>query len=147
MTVTLATVELTDAPDAALVELLQSGLIEDNRPFWVSGTSDHLLCWPVLRASSSAASSAGPRAGFCSSSIRLAPSHRRHGLGSRLLAEAEAEALRRGCRMAWLDTFDFQARMFYERHGYTVFGELGGLPNGHCRHFMSKRLGYSDGEA
>ena len=70
----------------------------------------------------------------------LAPGYRRRGLGSRLLRAAEAEARRRGCRMAWLDTYDFQARPFYERHGYAVFGELDGLPDGHRRWFMRKRL-------
>jgi GNAT superfamily N-acetyltransferase len=70
----------------------------------------------------------------------VAPAHRRQGLGARLLAAAEGEARGRGCRMAWLDTYDFQARPFYERHGYTVFGELEGFANGHKRYFMKKRL-------
>ena len=76
----------------------------------------------------------------------LAPGYRRRGLGSRLLRAAEEEARRRGCRMAWLDTYDFQARPFYERHGYAVFGELDGLPNGHRRWFMRKRLDGSAGD-
>ena len=48
--------------------------------------------------------------------------------------------------MAWLDTYDFQARPFYERHGYAVFGELDGFPNGHRRWFMRKRLDGSAGD-
>ncbi len=62
------------------------------------------------------------------------------GHGSRLLAEAEEEARRRGARNAYLDTFTFQAPGFYERHGYRVFGELEGFPAGHRRYFMSKPL-------
>jgi GNAT superfamily N-acetyltransferase len=65
------------------------------------------------------------------------PDRRSDGLGSRLLALAE-EAKARGCRGSWLNTFDFQARPFYERNGYTVFGELQGFTNGHFRIFMSK---------
>ena len=34
------------------------------------------------------------------------------GVGTRLLAMAESEALARGCTSAWLDTFEFQARGF-----------------------------------
>jgi GNAT superfamily N-acetyltransferase len=71
------------------------------------------------------------------------PGRRGQGLGGRLLAAAEAEAAARGCRMAWLDTYDFQARPFYERHGYTVFGELDGFSNGHKRFFMKKNLAIS----
>jgi len=66
------------------------------------------------------------------------PERRGEGLGSRLLRLAEAEAKMRGCRGVWLDTYDYQARPFYERHGYAVFGELGGFANGHVRFFMSK---------
>ena len=38
--------------------------------------------------------------------------------------DAEREAIRRGCRGAWLDTYSFQARGFYERLGYTIFGTI-----------------------
>jgi GNAT superfamily N-acetyltransferase len=63
------------------------------------------------------------------------------GMGSRLLAAAELEARARGCRGVWLDTFGFQARGFYEKQGYSMFGELGDFPEGHARYFLSKRLG------
>jgi hypothetical protein len=46
----------------------------------------------------------------------------------------------RGCIGAHLDTFTFQARPFYERHGYAVFGQLDNYPGGHSRFFLSKRL-------
>jgi len=63
------------------------------------------------------------------------------GLGRRLMRQAEAEAIRRGCHGAYLDTFDFQARGFYEKLGYTVFGTLEETPPGHRRFFLSKPLG------
>jgi ribosomal protein S18 acetylase RimI-like enzyme len=62
------------------------------------------------------------------------------GQGRRLVLAAEEEGARRGCRNAWLDTFSFQARGFYERLGYTVFGELEDFPPGHKRFFMRKPL-------
>jgi GNAT superfamily N-acetyltransferase len=62
------------------------------------------------------------------------------GWGSRLLLEAERIAIEQGCHHAWLDTFSFQARPFYERLGYTVFGELPDYPVGHSRYFLSKAL-------
>jgi GNAT superfamily N-acetyltransferase len=63
---------------------------------------------------------------------------RRSGIGSKLVRMAEEEALRRGCRGAWLDTFSFQARAFYEHLGYRVFGTIEDQPPGHARHFLQK---------
>lgn len=65
---------------------------------------------------------------------------RGRGFGSRLLLAAEEIAIRRGCRGCWLGTFDFQARAFYERHGYTVFAELPGFPAGHSHDHLKKDL-------
>ena len=64
---------------------------------------------------------------------------RGQGVGTELIRRAEAEAVARGCHSVWLDTFEFQARGFYERLGYTCFGELANYPTG-SRFFMSKRL-------
>ena len=64
---------------------------------------------------------------------------RGQGVGTKLIQLAEAEAVARGCHSVWLDTIEFQARGFYERLGYTCFGELKNYPTG-SRFFMSKRL-------
>jgi GNAT superfamily N-acetyltransferase len=64
---------------------------------------------------------------------------RGRGIGTELIRRAEAEAAARGCHSVWLDTFEFQARGFYERLGYTCFGELKNYPAG-SRFFMNKRL-------
>ena len=65
---------------------------------------------------------------------------RGQGLGRELMQRAEAEAITRGCHAAWLDTFEFQARGFYERLGYTCFGELNDYPPGFSRYFLRKML-------
>ena len=62
------------------------------------------------------------------------------GLGSRMLQQAEEEAIRRGCHTSWLDTFSFQAPEFYRRQGYAVFGEIEGYAPGHSRYFLKKAL-------
>lgn len=70
----------------------------------------------------------------------VAESMRGSEFGTQLMRAAEAEARQRGCHHALLDTFDFQARPFYEKLGYKVFGELVDFPRGHTRFFMSKAL-------
>jgi GNAT superfamily N-acetyltransferase len=65
---------------------------------------------------------------------------RRQGIGSKMMRMAEAEALSRGCHGAWLDTFEFQARGFYERLGYECFATLPEFPKGFSRYFMKKQL-------
>lgn len=60
--------------------------------------------------------------------------------GTALMQRAEAIARERGCVGAWLDTFAFQARGFYEKLGYRVFGELPDYPAGSARYFLYKRL-------
>ena len=70
----------------------------------------------------------------------VAEGHRGNGYGRALVQAAEMEAQKRGCHHAMLDTFDFQARDFYEHRGYAVFGELDDFPRGHVRYFMRKTL-------
>jgi GNAT superfamily N-acetyltransferase len=71
---------------------------------------------------------------------------RGHGIGTQVMDLAEAEAITRGCRASWLDTFEFQARGFYERRGYTCFGELKNYPPGYSRFFMKKEFKSGSGE-
>jgi GNAT superfamily N-acetyltransferase len=70
----------------------------------------------------------------------VAAAQRGQGIGSAILLAAEDEAMKRGCVGAWLGTFDFQARSFYERHGYRVFAELAGFPSGHTHFHLFKRF-------
>jgi GNAT superfamily N-acetyltransferase len=61
-------------------------------------------------------------------------------IGTQLVTKAEQIAIARGCVGAWLTTFTFQARGFYEKLGYRVFGELENSPDDNVRLFMSKRF-------
>lgn len=67
-------------------------------------------------------------------------SHRGRGLGSALLAAAEAEAARRGCAHAVLMTHSFQAPRLYERMGYRRVGEIADYPRGYAKLAYAKRL-------
>ena len=60
--------------------------------------------------------------------------------GTRLMDQAEAYARERGCHSVVLDTHSFQARPFYEKRGYEVFGTLDDFPKGHKRFYLRKKL-------
>jgi GNAT superfamily N-acetyltransferase len=67
-------------------------------------------------------------------------SARGQGVGARLMEAAEDLARSRGCTDVSLDTFDFQARPFYEKLGYELFGTLEGYPPGSRQYYLRKRL-------
>jgi hypothetical protein len=48
--------------------------------------------------------------------------------------------LQHGFTRARVETTSFQARPFYERLGYEVYGVLDECPVGHTTYFMKKQL-------
>ena len=62
------------------------------------------------------------------------------GHGYRLLEAAEELAIARGCRHARLSTWEFEAKEFYESHGYVVFGQHSDFPAGHTQYYLAKSL-------
>lgn len=66
---------------------------------------------------------------------------RGQGLGTRLMNQAEAIAISRGCQFVYVDTMEYQAPRFYEKLGYTIVCRL---PNwdshGHAKVLMTKQL-------
>lgn len=66
--------------------------------------------------------------------------HRGKNLGSQLLEYVENEAISLGAYLSHLDTFDFQAKDFYLKHGYEIFGILEDCPPNHCRYYFKKVL-------
>ncbi len=65
---------------------------------------------------------------------------RGQGWATKLMDRAEAYAVERHCHSATLDTHSFQARPFYEKRGYEVFGTLDDYPKGHKKFFLRKKL-------
>jgi len=66
--------------------------------------------------------------------------HRRKDLGTALMNQVENDAREMGATLAHLDTFDFQAKDFYLKRGYEVFGVLDDCPPGHQRYYLKKVL-------
>ena len=57
-----------------------------------------------------------------------------------MLAKVEKIAKKYSANLVHLDTFDFQAKDFYLKHGYEVFGVLEDCPKCHKRYYMKKVL-------
>ena len=66
--------------------------------------------------------------------------HRGKKLGCQLLQYAENEASTLGAVLSHLDTFDFQAKDFYLKQGYEIFGTLENCPPNHNRYYLKKIL-------
>jgi GNAT superfamily N-acetyltransferase len=62
------------------------------------------------------------------------------GVGRKLMEQAEQIARTRKLTGIWLDTFDFQALPFYEKLGFSVFGEPKDHPRGISQYWFQKRL-------
>ena len=65
---------------------------------------------------------------------------RNRGVAKQLLSLVEAEARNRGCHIVYLSTYDFQAKDFYLKNGYEIFGVLEDCPKDHRLYHLSKRL-------
>jgi GNAT superfamily N-acetyltransferase len=76
--------------------------------------------------------------------LAIAAPVRGRGFGKELMKSAETYAVNRGCTDAYLDTFSFQARPFYEKLGYRIFGMLENHPVGHQHYFMTKQLDFCE---
>jgi ribosomal protein S18 acetylase RimI-like enzyme len=77
------------------------------------------------------------------SGLGIEKEFRRGGSGVLLMEKVEEAAIKIGAKIITVSTQDFQAREFYERLGYDVFGELEDCPfKGTTKYYMSKKVGF-----
>lgn len=101
-----------------------SFIMKDKNNLVIGGINATLYCWNIMYVDVLYVEE------FC----------RGKGYGKILLTKAEEKAKQNGGYMSHLDTFDWQAKEFYENIGYEVFGILDDCPRGHKRYFMKKNL-------
>ena len=65
---------------------------------------------------------------------------RGQGIGSQLLQRAESEAKNRNCRYVFVNTYQFQAPAFYQKHDYQEVFTLKDYPCTGQRHYYQKEL-------
>ncbi len=80
--------------------------------------------------------------------VSVSPDRRSQGIGTGLLAEAERQAVARGCKYAYVDTMEYQAPRFHLAHGFGIVGQTPDWDSrGHSKLYFSKRLHESTGIA
>ena len=62
------------------------------------------------------------------------------GIGRQLMAQAEKFTQEKKKTGILLDTFAFQAKIFYEKIGFTLMGTIENAAGPHARYFMIKRI-------
>jgi len=70
----------------------------------------------------------------------VSESLRGQNIGSEILKQVESTARERGCKFAFLDTFSFQAPLFYQKHGYQEVFALEEYPLTGKRYYFTKNL-------
>ncbi|MCE7568200.1 GNAT family N-acetyltransferase [Aliivibrio fischeri] len=70
----------------------------------------------------------------------LSEETRGSGIGSKLMTELELFSKEKGLHQIRTETLDFQAKPFYEKNGYRVYGEINDSPKGHTTYFLVKEL-------
>ena len=135
------TIALNELADDAVRRAIAAPLIQYNEG--LAGPSQHRPLVLAIRDSAGAVIGglwgATSHGWLYTQMLAVPDALRGQGVGSRLMREAEAEAIGRGCHHAWVDT-QFGARPFYERLGYGVFGILPDYPPGFSRIFLRKSL-------
>ena len=106
-----------------LFETLDKKITDDNGRI-IAGCVARMYCWNVTYIDT----------------LWVDETYRGKGLGSQLLTEVERTAKENGCYLIHLDTFDFQAKEFYKKQGYEVFGILEDCPKEHCRYYLMKKI-------
>jgi GNAT superfamily N-acetyltransferase len=133
----------TDSPMAADVTAVDDGLELSNRAAAEDLANVRpLACFARLASGELIGGAVARTWGECCELRQLwvDPSHRRRGIGRRLIEMVEQEARRRGCTLIYLETFSFQVPQLYLAVGFTVACEFRGFPGGVVKHIMRKRL-------
>lgn len=70
----------------------------------------------------------------------VATAGQRRGVGSAVLARLNEVAREQHCEYIGLETSGWQGRPFYEKNGFTCFSTQDGVPTGHLRYRLYRRV-------
>ncbi len=139
-------IELDVSPSEADLQVIGQGIKAYNRKYM----PDAVAFEPDTRFAAFARDEAGAVVGgvrvnafwnYCLIELLwLSEAVRGQGVGTRLMHLIEGHAKAKGFEYIRTETLDVQARGFYEKLGYRVYGELADFPKGHTLYCVVKKL-------
>ncbi len=135
-------VEVIESPDQSIADFFEKRIEEFNLARWEVTEKKPIAVKVTDDDGELVAGAAGKTFGLwlLLDNLWVAESNRGQDLGSKILVALENAAKVRGCQFVLLDTLNFQARPFYEKHGYSVQWTQKNYPRDGMKFFMVKEL-------
>ncbi len=135
-------IEITTAPEKMDIEEIRTHLRQYNMPHLKDIFHTEVMCTTKDDSGNKMGGLVGEVWGewLIVKFLWVDEKHQGQSIGSQLLVKAENFAKSKGCHSSFLDTFSFQAKPFYERHGYKVKMKLDNFPISGQRYYMVKSL-------
>jgi GNAT superfamily N-acetyltransferase len=135
-------IEVIENPEAELIAFLDEKIAEFNWAHWEVSERKAIAVKLNDENGDVIAGAAGRTFGdwLMINTLWVSDTLRGQQVGSKILHKIEQAAQARGCNKVLLDTLNFQAMPFYEKHGYQVQWTQQGYPKTGCRYYMMKQL-------
>ena len=135
-------IEVVENPEQDLIEYLDKKIADFNWANWEVSERTPLAVQIKNAQGEVVAGSAGRTFGdwLLLNTLWVSDELRGQNIGSQILKEIEQAAKKRGCTQCLLDTLNFQAMPFYEKHGYQTQWVQQGYPKTGCKYYMLKAL-------
>jgi GNAT superfamily N-acetyltransferase len=135
-------IEVLDNPEQEIIDYLNKKIADFNWAHWEVSERSPLAVQIKNDQGEIIAGAAARSFGdwLLLDTLWVADELRGQNIGSEILKKIEASGKKRGCIKCLLDTLNFQAMPFYEKHGYKTQWVQQGYPKTGCKYFMVKEL-------
>ncbi|CAM2861519.1 GNAT family N-acetyltransferase [Legionella worsleiensis] len=139
---TINDIYIDETDNSEISAIIKQGILDYNAPFF---GSNFLTPFTIYMKDLQSEIIAGLTGSYRGKYVRVDffwvhKDFRHQGLGSKLMMKLEEFSKAKECRFIQLDTFDFQARPFYEKLGFECVGTIPRWIEGQDFHFMRKAI-------
>ena len=135
-------IETLETPEPQLAEFLDAKIAEFNWAHWEVSERKPLAVQVKNDKGDIIAGAAGRSFGnwLMLNTLWVSDELRGQNVGSKILSQFEQAGKARGCSYCLLDTLNFQAKPFYQKHGYQVQWTMENYPKTGSRYYMTKAI-------